>query len=83
MIHESLLFSFNAFKILGFSHLNCWASGRVGCLVMRVIEKELIETIEKLKNNQIEGKLLAAIGHVRLSVLATQPREAPGSDNQC
>ena len=51
MIHESLLFRFNSFQIIGFSLLYWWASGRADCLVTHVIEKELIETIGKLKNN--------------------------------
>ena len=33
MIYESLLFRFNSFRIIAFSHLYCWPVGLAGCLV--------------------------------------------------
>ena len=33
MIRESLLFRFNSFRIVAFTHLYCWPFGLAGCLV--------------------------------------------------
>ena len=47
MIHESLLFRFNSFKIIGFKHLYCWLVVLAGCLVSHM---ERIKT----ENREIE-----------------------------
>ena len=56
MIHESLLFRFNSFEIIGFSHLYCWLDGCAGCLVThgeRIYKenREIEKYAEKTKIN--------------------------------
>ena len=47
MIQESLLFSFNSFKITGFTYRYYWPAGLAGCLVAH---RERIKT----ENGEIE-----------------------------
>ena len=65
MIHESLLFEFNSFQIIAFTHLYCWQVGLDGSQVTR---RERINTENReIEKKEREGKLTAPIGYVRLS----------------
>ena len=74
MNHESLLYRFNSFLILGFTHLYCWpvAVGLAGCLVRH---KERIKAenreirLKKTKNPEIVLPLLPSLHKTPTDVL--------------